>query len=53
MSGEEISDNQSSQTMGPSFTKIPGSSLTDRIYGIFQIQGESVIEEIAESDLLE
>lgn len=53
MSGKEISDNQSSQAVSPSFPKVPGSSLTDRIYGIFQIQGESVIEEIAESDLLE
>lgn len=53
MSGEEISGNQSSQALGSSFPKVTGSSLTDRIYGIFQIQGESLIEEIAESDLLE
>lgn len=31
----------------------PSSSLTTRIYGVFQIQDESVIEEIAESDILE
>lgn len=30
----------------------PNSSLTDRVYGIFQIQGISVIKEIAESDYL-
>lgn len=53
MSGEEISDNQLSHAAGSSFPIVPGPSLTDRIFGIFQIQDESVIEEIAESDLLE
>ena len=53
MSGEEITNNQPSPTNRPSFPLTHDSSLTDRIYGIFQIQDVSVIEEIAESDLLE
>lgn len=53
MTGEGITNSPSVARAPVSYPIPPSSSLTDRIYGIFQLQDVSVIEEIAESDHLE
>lgn len=53
MTGEGITNAPTALKNPVSYPIPPGSSLTNRIYGVFQIQDESVIEEIAESDILE
>jgi hypothetical protein len=53
MTGEGITNTPSAAGTPVSYLIPPNSSLTDRIYGIFQIRDVSVIEEIAESDNLE
>nr|WP_319537635.1 hypothetical protein [uncultured Methanospirillum sp.] len=53
MAGEGISNAPSVAKDPVSYPVPPSSSLTNRIYGVFQIKNESVIEEIAESNILE
>lgn len=53
MTGEGITNTPSAAETPVTYPIPPNSSLTDRIYGIFQIQDVSMIEEIAESDNLE
>ncbi len=51
MTGEDISNAPFVVKDPVTYPIPPSSSLTQRIYGVFQIQNESVIEEIAESDI--
>jgi hypothetical protein len=53
MTGEGITHTPQDQSAPASYPIPHSSSLTNRIYGIFQIQDVAVIEEIAESDFLE
>ncbi|QXO95543.1 hypothetical protein KSK55_03845 [Methanospirillum purgamenti] len=52
MTGEGITKTPQDLTTPASYSIILSTSLTNRIYGIFQIQDGTVIEEIAESDYL-
>lgn len=53
MTGEGITNTSQDQTTLGSYSITLSTSLTNRIYGIFHIQDDTVIEEIAESDYLE
>ena len=53
MTGEGITNTPQNQSPPASYPIPLSNSLTNRIYGIFQIQDVTVIEEIAESDNLE
>lgn len=52
MSGERITNTPQDQSAPTSYPITLSTSLTNRIYGIFQIQDVAVMEEIAESDYL-
>lgn len=53
MPGERITNTPQDQSAPTSYPIPLSTSLTNRIYGIIQIQDGTVIEEIAESDYLE
>ena len=53
MTGEGITNTPQDQSATAPYPIPDSSSLTDRIYGIFQIKDVTVIEEIAESDYFE